>query len=220
MSILLAAATEAEIAPTLAWLDGLEPGSSIKRQISVCVTGVGLMASTFELTRELISKPAELVVGAGIAGAFNRDIQLAECVIVRSEQLADFGAEDGPEFIDIFGMGLVKGDEAPFSGGKLINALGKLPPVLSTLRQVDSLTVTRVSGHEPTIADRNARYTADIEGMEGAALHYVCGKLEVPYIQLRSISNYVTRRDRNAWKTGEAIGALNTQLQEWLKTLS
>jgi futalosine hydrolase len=219
MSILLASATEAEIAPTLVWLNSLEPDNPLRTQIKVCITGVGLMAATYGLTYELTKEPAGLVVGVGVAGAFNRDIRLAECVLVRSEQLAEFGAEDGEAFLDVFGMGLVNGDEHPYSGGKLINPLSDIPAPMAGLRQVDSLTVVKVSGQEPTIEERIKRYGADIEGMEGAALHYVCEKMGVPNVQLRAISNYVTRRDRNAWKMPEAIGALNTLLQGWLKTL-
>lgn len=220
MSILLASATEAEILPTLEWLRTPAADKALKQQLRICITGVGLMATTYELTRELSTQSADLVVGAGIAGAFKRDIILGECVIVRSEQIADFGAEDGDAFLDAFGMELVNGNESPFSNGRLVNPLNHLPGTMSTLRQVNSLSVMKVSGRESSIEERITRYRADIEGMEGAALHYVCGRMATPYVQLRSISNYVTRRDRSAWKIPEAIAALNTHLQNWLLSLA
>jgi futalosine hydrolase len=52
--------------------------------------------------------------------------------------------------------------------------------------------------------------------MEGAALHYVCLKEKIPFLQVRAISNYITRRDRNAWRMAEAIASLNAQLSAWL----
>jgi futalosine hydrolase len=53
--------------------------------------------------------------------------------------------------------------------------------------------------------------------MEGAALHYVCLQMNRPFLQIRAISNYVTPRNRAAWKIGEAVMALNAQLIDWLR---
>lgn len=220
MNILLAVATEAEIMPTLEWLDRFKKDNPILDQVQVCITGVGLLAATYQLTRALAEHSIGFVIGAGIAGAFSRDIHLSECVIVQSEQLADFGAEDGETFLDAFSMGLANSAEAPFTQGRLVNPMETSPFPAGHLRHVSGLTVLTVSGYEPTIAERVARYGADVESMEGAALHYACGRLGVAYIQLRAISNYVTRRDRSAWKMGEAIAALNKQLLEWLKLLA
>ena len=45
--------------------------------------------------------------------------------------------------------------------------------------------------------------------MEGAALHYACKKFQIPFIQIRSVSNYVGERDKSKWKLKEAIEAIN-----------
>ncbi len=219
MKILLAAATAAEIAETLNWLRGMDPENPVPENVDVCITGVGLLTSTFRLTKALAYSDYDLVIGAGIAGAFDRNLQLGQCVIVSSEQLADFGAEDGPEFLDAFDMGLEKADEPPFTAGKLLNPMDGLPEFMTALPQASALTVLKVSGNEPTIEERTLRYGASVESMEGAALHYACLSLGIPFIQLRSISNYVTRRDRSAWQLKPAIDALNSTLMSWLKRL-
>lgn len=221
MRVLLAAATEGEISKTSEWLEYLaaDPDHATPDNIDVCITGVGLLTSTFRLTKALAYSDYDLVIGAGIAGAFDRNLQLGQCVIVGSEQLADFGAEDGQAFLDAFDMGLENPDEAPFTAGTLLNTMEGLPDFLTALPKVSGLTVLKVSGNEPTIAERTARYGAAIEGMEGAALHYACLSLGIPFIQLRSISNYVTRRDRNAWQLKPAIDALNGTLMAWLRRL-
>lgn len=219
MRILLAAATAGEITPTMEWLQGLDPENPVPENFDVLLTGVGLLGSSFRLTRALAYSDYDLVIGAGIAGAFNRDLALGQCVVVSSEQLADFGAEDGPEFLDAFDMGLEAPDQPPFTGGRLLNPLEALPGVEDMLVRVSGLTVLNVSGSEPTIEERTTRYGADVESMEGAALHYVCLSLGIPFIQLRAISNYVTRRDRSAWQLKSAIDALNTTLIAWLRGL-
>jgi futalosine hydrolase len=53
--------------------------------------------------------------------------------------------------------------------------------------------------------------------MEGAAVFYVAGMLDIPVIQLRTISNYVEPRNRGAWKIQEAIQVLNDLLISILK---
>jgi futalosine hydrolase len=52
------------------------------------------------------------------------------------------------------------------------------------------------------------KFNPQLESMEGAAVLYVCGREDIPAIQIRAISNYVGVRDRFSWKTEEAITAL------------
>jgi futalosine hydrolase len=47
--------------------------------------------------------------------------------------------------------------------------------------------------------------------MEGAAVFYVAMKMNIPCIQIRSISNYVERRNRESWKIKEALESLTKQ---------
>lgn len=217
MRILLTAATEIELAPTLEWLQTHAQDARSMHTIGVCITGVGMLAATYELTKALSKGNWDFVLGAGIAGAFSREISLCDCVIVDSEQVADFGAEDGEEFLDAFSMGLVKANRSPYTHRLMRNPLVSQPFPIKHLRKVAGLTVNTVSGHEPTIAMRTARYSASIESMEGAALHYVCLREQIPFLQLRCISNYVTKRDRASWKMADAIAALNFQLLDWLQ---
>lgn len=216
MRVLLVAATEAEIAPTLETLRARPDSPESLFSVGVCITGAGLIATAYELGRALAGGSWDFVLGAGIAGSFSKSLGLAECVVVESEQVADFGAEDGDDFLDIFSLGFIKANDPPFKHRQLINPLAEAPFPLGQLTRVDGLSVTTVSGCEATIARRIARYGASVESMEGAALHYVCLKEQIPFLQLRSISNYVTRRDRSAWRIGDAIAALNDQLTEWL----
>ena len=45
--------------------------------------------------------------------------------------------------------------------------------------------------------------------MEGAAFMYVCLMHQVPFAQIRAVSNVVERRNRQAWKVREALDALS-----------
>lgn len=63
------------------------------------------------------------------------------------------------------------------------------------------------------------KYDPTIESMEGAALHYVCREFNIPFIQLRAISNYVGERDKSNWKIQEAIENLNQTILRFIDKL-
>ena len=50
------------------------------------------------------------------------------------------------------------------------------------------------------------------ESMEGAALHYVCISENVPFVQIRSISNYIGERNKKKWDMMDSIANLNDTL--------
>ena len=53
--------------------------------------------------------------------------------------------------------------------------------------------------------------------MEGAALHYVCNSFNIPYLQIRSISNYIGERDKSKWEIKKAIENLNKEIIKLIK---
>ena len=71
------------------------------------------------------------------------------------------------------------------------------------------------------IAERyRTKYKAQIESMEGAALHYIGRDLNIPFIQIRSVSNYVGERNKAKWKMQEAIYNLNEVVSNYVDALS
>ena len=56
--------------------------------------------------------------------------------------------------------------------------------------------------------------------MEGAALHYVCLMENIPFLQLRAVSNFVGERNKANWEIGEAIHHLNEKLKSIIQQLT
>jgi len=79
---------------------------------------------------------------------------------------------------------------------------------LSGLKAVSGITVNTVHGNERSIAAVMQRFNPHVESMEGAAFMYACLIHEVPFAQIRCVSNVVERRNREAWRLGEAIDSL------------
>jgi futalosine hydrolase len=182
--------------------------------VQVCITGPGMMAATYALTRAVAGGDFDFALQAGVAGSFTQELEPGELVLVQSEQLGDLGAEDRDRFLDIFELGLLETDASPFSGGRLECPLHEIPFPYRMIT-VNGLTVNTVSGCAGTVAMRGERFGCQVESMEGAAFHYVCLREALPFAQIRAISNYVEPRDRSKWKMKEAVTALN----DWLITL-
>ena len=57
------------------------------------------------------------------------------------------------------------------------------------------------------------------ESMEGAACMFACQEANVPCVQIRSISNFVEKRNKSKWDITMAITNLNKELQKFISTL-
>lgn len=201
MKLLVVAATEAEVS---IYKEQAPAGAEL------LITGVGMTATTYALTKHLQTNTYDLVLQAGVGGSFDTSVPLGNLLYVSSERYGDLGAEDHSNYIDIFDMGLLSGNAHPHSNNMLVNPL--LPELaLIDLPKATGLTVNSVSGSEPTIA-RRRQHGCTVESMEGAAFHYVCLMEGVTFAQVRSISNYVTPRDKSQWKMKDAIINLNNWL--------
>lgn len=222
MQIALISATPFEIQPLLDFLQKNYPTATPDRYelpnltLHVWVTGVGLMATTYQITRRLAQTPVQWVLNAGIAGSFRRDWELGTVVQVVADQLGDCGVEDADgKFSSIFDMGLTDRNEPPFVNGKLYNPTETTP----FLPEAQAITVHQVNGNAASIQKMQEKYQADIETMEGAAVHYVCQLHHVPFLQIRSLSNYVEPRNKANWQIGLAIENLNKVLLDILSSL-
>lgn len=222
MKILLVAATPFEIAPLHKYLQQYfeEKDNTYTNKdlsISLLVTGIGMVATTFHLTYQLTQQDYDLVLNIGVAGAFNGDLVLGKVVNVTSEVFGDFGVEEADgRFTDMIQLGLLEANEPPFVNGKLYNPSSEQ---YDFLPKVSSLTVNKVHGYVPSIDKIKQTHPADIENMEGAAVFYTCLRLDVPFLEIRSISNFVEARNRDNWELGLAIDNLNDVIITILKLL-
>lgn len=216
--ILLAAATRGEIEPFIGYLQSHYQAlkgdvfHNKNYQIHILLTGVGMMQSAFALASELAKQTYDGALLAGIAGAFDKQLQLGEVVAVESECYGDLGAEDKEDFIDIVDLGFLQPDAFPFQGGRIINEDSLF--IGAALPLYPSLSVNTVTGKQSSIDARSSKYHCALETMEGIAFHYACKQAKIPFVQIRAISNYVTPRNKAEWNIPLAIQNLNQYLIE------
>jgi futalosine hydrolase len=203
MRILLVAATEFEV--------GIKNQESrIKNQdIEFLITGVGMVATAFALGKHLTTHQYDLAINLGIAGSFDRNIALGEVVEVVEDNLSELGAEDDEEFLTIESMGF---GESIFKSTAALSDYGNFD-----LKKCTAITVNMVHGHETSIKKLIDRLQPQLESMEGAAFFYACKQVGVPCLQIRAVSNYVEKRNRDAWQIGLAIKNLNSFAGEFLR---
>ena len=206
MNVLVVAATELEIAPF----------QRLNKTNEVLITGVGVAATIYHLTRRLISAKYDLVIQAGIAGTFNRSLEMASVVIVKKDTFGDAGIVEKESYTTLFEAGLAKNDP-PFKDGWLYNT----HPLInnSSLKAVTAITVNTISDNSAQTKRYIEKFSPDIESMEGAGLHFTCLQEKVPFIQLRSISNLVGTRDKSQWHIKDAIYNLCDELETLLNSV-
>lgn len=214
MDVIITAATTKEYEHCL---KTFEPSSN-PHQISFFTTGVGMLASAVSLTSLLLKEKPDLIIQAGIAGTFDHSLSLSEVVVVRNEVLADMGVEENSTWKDIFDLQLQAVNEHPFKKGSLPNLhLSQLN--FLRLKEVDAITINEITTDKKRIEQYISKYHPATESMEGAALHYVAGKLNIPFIQIRALSNYIGERDKTKWKLQEAVRSLNDILLSYVQQL-
>lgn len=218
MRIVVTAATVDEWMPAYLQIDPLYTSDSKRIKVSFHQSGVGMLATAVSLTKLVTEEKPDLVIQTGIAGCFDEKIILGKLVCISEECLGDLGVQEDGKWKDIFDLKLEKSSYPPYEKRKLPNQwlkeynLLKLPEVVA------------VSINEVTTADERKqqlikKYEPVVESMEGAALHYVCRNFNIPFIQIRAISNYIGERDKSKWEIQLAIENLNQTLLKYIEKI-
>jgi futalosine hydrolase len=207
MRLLIVAATEPEIAPLVARLTPSFTCGS--HNVDILVTGVGMIATATWCARALARQSYDFAVNLGVCGSFHAKYPPGTVVNVASDCVPELGAEDDALFLTVHQLGLLGADEAPWSGGRLVNPDAAANREIAALPAVSGITVNTVHGNMHSIATVVDRFNPDVESMEGAAFMYACLVSGVRFAQVRAVSNMVEKRNRAAWKLTEAVSALN-----------
>ncbi len=218
MILTIVSATPFEIAPTIAYLNEHfehKEGNTYKKndlQVDILVTGVGMTYTAFWLGKYFSTQKPDLIINAGIAGAFNKKLEKGDVINVIEEQFADLGVEEANgSFTNVHELALIEKDAFPFKNGILHN---EEVAEFNFLPRAKGITVNKVHGAGSSIKNIKSFYDADVESMEGAAFFLACLIEKVRFLEIRSISNYVEPRNKENWDIPLAIEQLNKVLKE------
>jgi futalosine hydrolase len=223
MRVLIIAATEAE-ASALKRIKGLRTSGDGfllgDHEISVLITGVGSVATSWEMAKWLSANPTpDLAINIGIAGSYREEIKNGDVVVLVEDCFADAGIEDGSRFLTLAEAGLSDPDKFPFKKGKIEAGNSFVTETIKMMMPVKAITVNTASGSQQTIDRLIKKYNPDIETMEGATFFYICSGEKIPFLALRSISNRVEPRNKDNWNISLALDNLSEKLKHLLLSL-
>ena len=218
MRVFISAATIEEWMPSFLKIDALYTSESNRMKVTFHQGGVGMLANAVSLSRLVFEERPDLIIQVGIAGCFDTTVTLGEVLVIKEEILGNTGVEEEGRWKDIFDLKLEKPGYPPFERKRLPNHHLEKYNLLK-LPEVAAITVNEVSTNAQRIQQLVKKYNPVLESMEGAALHYVCREMNIPFLQMRSVSNYIGERDKTKWEIGKAINNLNNSVIEYIEKL-
>ena len=212
--ILVVAATEIE-------LQAIENTYQASDNLQYLVSGVGLLATTYNLTKTLNHCPSKtIVVNIGIAGAyFDRQVEILDICLASSESLADFGIVHEEQIAD-FSSPHFEVDNYFLADQQITTQFAnsleskKIPHHIGHFNTVAGLSGTKERGK--ILA---TKHQAICENMEGAAVAMVCQQMAIPWVEYRVISNMVEDRNPGNWQITKACQQCSPTLEVLLTVL-
>ena len=217
MNILIVSATQFEVQPLLDFLKiehpllGLNEASKSIDGVNakVLITGIGMVNTAFMIGKYVYSA-YDLILNVGVAGAFNKNLELGQLVHTTEDILSELGAEDGDIFLTY--------DKLNLPGKHLFSCnINESYNAINSLKKVKGITVNTIHGNDNSIEKVKQLYKPDVESMEGAAFFAGCLQTNKTFTQIRAISNYVEKRDKSKWQMTLAIKNLNDFLINFIQ---
>lgn len=215
MKILVCAATVLEITP---FLNDYNRSVSAE-SIDVLITGIGLTATTYHLAKYFSLKKPDLVIQAGVGGCFDKKCSLGSVVAISQETIADESVIELKSLKTLFDLKLVPQNQFPYNKGWLTNPNRSLLKK-TKLKIVKGISVNEITTSKQKVDFYRKAFNPVVESMEGAALHYTCLMESLPFLQIRSVCNYIAERNKKKWNMKESIVNLNNELLRLLQLLN
>jgi futalosine hydrolase len=202
---------EVEIGRKPAWTGELDGAPVV-----LFPAGMGKTNAAHALTALLETRPVRGVMGFGVGGAYaGSGLEMLDVALASTVAYGDEGVEAPDGWMSTEGIGIPLIDRG---GVRVFNQIALDPDRVR--RAADALetagmaprvgpfvTVSACSGTAARGAMVGARFAGICEGMEGAALAHVAALYEVPFLELRAVSNHVEDRDLSRWRLRAAAEA-------------
>lgn len=200
-NILVMVAVDGEREAVLRGLDGDE-------RFDVELAGVGPILAAARTARFLAKKDYDLVISAGIAGAFPGRADIGSIVVSTEIASGDLGVETSEGFMGI--------ESLEFGSSRFSVEENLTNKIMTELEQNDIqaylgaiLTLSTITGTATKAEKLMAReHQAVAEAMEGFGVATAANDFGIQAIEIRAISNLVGPRDRNAWRIDDAFHSL------------
>lgn len=198
---------------------GVAAAEIVGRGALLVVTGVGPVNAALEMGAVLGRYDVSGVLNLGLAGSFDLEAAPLESVVAASrEAFPEYGVVSGDSFADASGFPFPQWED---HAGRVVQSLELSPEeaarelglvLTDAVRRGPALTVAGVTGNSGRALAMAERHGALTESMEGFALALACRTRQVPFLEVRTISNRVGERDRAKWRLISALEGLGSVL--------
>lgn len=201
-------------APASSIIGGREiiSGTIDKKNVKILITGPGVANTVQTLTAAIEYLRPSLIIQCGCSGALKESgLCIGDIGIATKEIDAYAGIETGTESFPL--------DELPFfvAGNNDINVKNCYPLNKSLaekafkilikncnnknirLKKGPFVTVATITATEKTAKDIHKCFGAIMENMEGTGAAHIAMHYKIPFLEIRSASNMVGKRDTKKW---------------------
>ena len=182
------------------------------KPVRVLITGPGTVNTVQSLTAAIENARPSLIIQTGCAGAFRESgLNIGDIGMATEEIDIQLGVETE--------NGRLPLTELPFSiiKSRPVDIKNRYPldielvnQASDTLRKIfegkrvrvikgSFVTVSTITATETRAKDIYKHYSPCMEGMEGAGVAHLAIHYDIPFLEMRSASNFVGKRDRDSW---------------------
>nr|WP_320049097.1 futalosine hydrolase [uncultured Desulfuromonas sp.] len=192
-------------------------GQLSSQSVAIATTGIGKANTAAAAALLLHQFHPDIFVMVGCGGAFkDSSLQLGDLAFASEEIYADEGVTSPQGFLDMSQLDLALAtiedrcyfNHYPVDLTTTQHACKRLKDNFSqnpNCQLGPFVTVSNCSGTDSLGLDRHERYQPIIENMEGAAAAHQCLLAHTPFMELRSVSNFVEDRDFSQWNLPQAM---------------
>jgi futalosine hydrolase len=210
-------------------------GTLADKKVLVTFSGLGKINAAAAAAAILSSYSVSRLWMWGSAGAYDlAGVEINDVALASEEILGDEGVATISSWqpLDAIGISLIDNKVEPIfnrmevdplelkRSRQLLSEWQRVPPA-PRIHVGSFVTVSAVSGSPARARLLSDRYRALCENMEGGAVAQVCLRYQVPFLEIRGLSNRAGDRNKKRWQLSKALNncqqALLYLLENWDK---
>jgi len=181
------------------------------KPVRAIITGLGSVNTVQSLSAAIETARPSLIIQTGCAGAFRESgLNIGDIGIATEEIDIQLGieAEDSCQPLNKLPFSTIKNDKVDIKNRYPLDVV-LVNRALETLKSVfeensigvmkGPVTVSTITATDNRATDIYKHYSPCMEGMEGAGAAHLAIHYDIPFLEIRSASNFVGKRDRDSW---------------------
>ena len=182
------------------------------KPVRAIITGPGSVNTVQSLSAAIETARPSLIIQTGCAGAFRKSgLNIGDIGIATEEIDIQLGieSENGRLPLNELPFSTIKSNEIDLKNRYPLD-IELVNQALETLTEVFEgknigvmrgpfVTVSTITATDRRAKDIYKHYSPCMEGMEGAGAAHLAIHYDIPFLEIRSASNFVGKRDRNSW---------------------